>query len=98
MNIAKELEYDSSVFKSENVKAAFDKNQSLDDIDTENYDHFLEISVTDPQKVGDRMGSYIAYKVTTKTNIPKFRKTHFSVIRRFSDFLGQGVVEFIDIY
>ncbi|KAK6643716.1 hypothetical protein RUM43_005226 [Polyplax serrata] len=90
LNIAKELEYDSSVFKSENVKAAFDKNQSLDDIDTENYDQFLEISVTDPQKVGDRMGSYIAYKVTTKTNIPKFRKTHFSVIRRFSDFLGQG--------
>lgn len=34
------------------------------------------------------MGSYLAYKVTTTTNIPKFRKREFFVLRRFSDFLG----------
>ena len=34
------------------------------------------------------MGAYVAYKVETKTNMPIFRKRNFSVIRRFSDFLG----------
>ncbi|KAL0278111.1 UNVERIFIED_CONTAM: hypothetical protein PYX00_000021 [Menopon gallinae] len=62
--------------------------QSLEEVETENYDHFLEIKVTEPQKIGDGMGSYMAYKVTTKTNMPKFRKNQFSVMRRFSDFLG----------
>lgn len=62
--------------------------QSLEEVETESYDQFLEISVSDPQKVGDGMGSYIAYKVNTKTNMPLFRKNQFSVMRRFSDFLG----------
>lgn len=34
------------------------------------------------------MGAYVAYKVETETNMPIFRKRNFSVIRRFSDFLG----------
>lgn len=51
-------------------------------------DLFLEVSVTEPHKVGDGMGSYLAYKVITKTNMKFFRKTNFTVVRRFSDFLG----------
>lgn len=49
---------------------------------------FLQITVTSPQKMGDGMGSYVAYKVETKTNIQLYRKRSFSVNRRFSDFLG----------
>jgi sorting nexin-1/2 len=54
----------------------------------ESSDQFVEISVSEPQKVGDGMSSYIAYKVSTRTNIGKFKKREFSTIRRFSDFLG----------
>ncbi|XP_049831679.1 sorting nexin-2 [Schistocerca gregaria] len=63
------------------------KSNSLEEVEKEN-DQFLEVSVTDPQKVGDGMGAYVAYKVVTRTNIRLFKKTHFDVMRRFSDFLG----------
>lgn len=49
---------------------------------------FLKITVTSPQKIGDGMGAYVAYKVETRTNMLIFKKRNFSVIRRFSDFLG----------
>ncbi|XP_052828039.1 sorting nexin-2 isoform X3 [Octopus bimaculoides] len=48
----------------------------------------LEIKVCEPNRVGDGMGAYIVYKVISKTNIPAFRKTTMTVLRRFSDFLG----------
>lgn len=64
------------------------KSNSLEEVEKENDDQFLEVSVTDPQKVGDGMGAYVAYKVVTRTNIRLFKKTHFHVMRRFSDFLG----------
>jgi sorting nexin-1/2 len=51
-------------------------------------DHYIEVSVGEPQKVGDGMGAYVVYKVSTKTNLPYFRKSLFAVNRRFSDFLG----------
>lgn len=51
-------------------------------------DHFIEITVGQPQKVGDGIGAYVTYKVSTKTNLPFFRRTSLSVNRRFSDFLG----------
>ncbi|XP_066590450.1 sorting nexin-2-like [Prorops nasuta] len=51
-------------------------------------DAFLRVTVTSPQKIGDGMGAYVAYRVETRTNMPIFRKRSFSVIRRFSDFLG----------
>jgi len=38
--------------------------------------------------MGEGMGSYMAYKVTTRTNIKYFKTSVFSVVRRFSDFLG----------
>lgn len=80
---------DFNLDESQNTRSSLRNSQSLEEVDTESYDQFIEISVTDPQKIGDGMGSYIAYKVTTKTNMPKFRKNQFSVIRRFSDFLGK---------
>ncbi|KAG7203267.1 hypothetical protein KM043_010362 [Ampulex compressa] len=63
------------------------QTQSLE-ASTETSDVYLKITVTSPQKIGDGMGAYVAYKVETKTNMPIFRKRSFSVIRRFSDFLG----------
>uniref|UniRef100_A0A665VI50 Sorting nexin-2 n=1 Tax=Echeneis naucrates TaxID=173247 RepID=A0A665VI50_ECHNA len=48
----------------------------------------MNISVSDPEKVGDGMNAYMAYKVTTKTSMSVFKRTEFSVKRRFSDFLG----------
>jgi len=49
---------------------------------------FLKIKVTSPQKIGDGMGAYLAYNVETRTNMLIFKKRHFNVLRRFSDFLG----------
>ncbi|XP_067087647.1 sorting nexin-2 [Osmerus mordax] len=48
----------------------------------------MHISVSDPEKVGDGMTAYMAYKVTTKTSMNTFNQNEFSVKRRFSDFLG----------
>ncbi|KAF0022570.1 hypothetical protein F2P81_025196 [Scophthalmus maximus] len=48
----------------------------------------MHISVSDPEKVGDGMNAYMAYKVTTKTSVSLFKRDEFSVKRRFSDFLG----------
>lgn len=58
------------------------------DLKDEARDEFIEISITEPQKIGEGMGAYMAYRVTTRTNIPHFKKKEFSVTRRFSDFLG----------
>lgn len=49
---------------------------------------YIQITVSEPQKVGDGMGSYLAYRVTTTTNMTTFKKRDFYVLRRFSDFLG----------
>jgi len=54
----------------------------------ENGDEFIEISVTSPHKVGDGMSSFMAYKVSTNTNLTYFKKSKPEVNRRFSDFLG----------
>ncbi|XP_010004242.1 PREDICTED: sorting nexin-1 [Chaetura pelagica] len=48
----------------------------------------LNVGVSDPEKVGDGMNAYVAYKVSTQTSMPMFRSKQFSVKRRFSDFLG----------
>ncbi|KAK3526438.1 hypothetical protein QTP70_025470 [Hemibagrus guttatus] len=48
----------------------------------------LNISVTNPEKVGDGMNAYMAYRVSTQTTLPMFRSKQFTVRRRFSDFLG----------
>lgn len=51
-------------------------------------DQFIDISITDHQKVGEGMGAYVLYRVSTRTNIPLFKKKEVAVMRRFSDFLG----------
>ena len=40
-------------------------------------------------EVGEGMGSYMAYRVSTKTNLSYFKKKNAEVNRRFSDFLGE---------
>jgi len=54
----------------------------------ESGDDFIHVMVTDPHKVGDGMGSFIAYNVVTRTNSNYFKKKELKVTRRFSDFLG----------
>ena len=51
-------------------------------------DVFIEVSLAEPHKVGDGISSYLAYKMTTRTNLNYFKREDFSVTRRFSDFLG----------
>ncbi|XP_069551476.1 sorting nexin-1a [Brachyistius frenatus] len=46
------------------------------------------VSVKDPEKIGDGMTAYMAYKVSTQSTLPMFRSKTFTVRRRFSDFLG----------
>ncbi|KAM5261914.1 sorting nexin-2 isoform 2-T2 [Hipposideros larvatus] len=74
--------------KSMSAPVIFDR--SREEIEEEaNGDVFdIEIGVSDPEKVGDGMNAYMAYRVTTKTSLSMFSKSEFSVKRRFSDFLG----------
>eukprot|EP00052_Salpingoeca_macrocollata_P027594 m.262696 g.262696 ORF g.262696 m.262696 type:complete len:408 (+) comp22762_c17_seq3:821-2044(+) len=48
--------------------------------------HKLEITVGQPERVGDGMSAYIVYKVQSKTTIPTFKSPDTSVMRRYSDF------------
>uniref|UniRef100_A0A672JK25 Sorting nexin 1b n=1 Tax=Salarias fasciatus TaxID=181472 RepID=A0A672JK25_SALFA len=48
----------------------------------------VDVAVTNPEKIGDGMNAYVAYKVSTRTSLSMFRSKTFSVRRRFSDFLG----------
>ena len=41
----------------------------------------------DPTKVGDPVRGYTVYTVRTRTTSPHYRRSEFSVLRRFSDFL-----------
>jgi len=62
--------------------------KTSEELEEDGGDQFIEVSVTDPQKIGDGMGAYMAYKVATKTNLSFFKSKNFYVMRRFSDFLG----------
>ncbi|XP_034835258.1 sorting nexin-2 [Maniola hyperantus] len=59
----------------------------MEEIATERANNII-ITVTEPQKIGEGMSSYVAYRVITKTNMPIFSRHEFAVLRRFSDFLG----------
>ncbi|XP_064607642.1 sorting nexin-2-like isoform X2 [Liolophura sinensis] len=63
------------------TKDEIEEEQSGDSFD-------LQISVTEPHKVGDGMTAYMSYKVVTRTSMPAFRNAEMTVNRRFSDFLG----------
>ncbi|CAJ0919848.1 unnamed protein product [Ranitomeya imitator] len=70
--------------------SATSKQKTYEELEEEEQeDQFeLNISITDPEKIGDGMNAYVAYQVSTQTNLPMFRSKHFTVRRRFSDFLG----------
>ncbi|CAN9506624.1 unnamed protein product [Ophioblennius macclurei] len=53
---------------------------------SDNFD--VDVAVTNPEKIGDGMNAYVAYRVSTRTSSSSFRSKSFSVRRRFSDFLG----------
>lgn len=61
---------------------------TMEEVEAQSGDQFIDISITDYQKVGDGMGAYVLYRVSTRTNIPLFKKKEIAVMRRFSDFLG----------
>ncbi|XP_076012200.1 sorting nexin-1-like [Genypterus blacodes] len=63
--------------------------EQLEEEEEEAKDSFdLDVAVTNPEKIGDGMNAYVAFKVSTWTSLPMFRSKNFSVRRRFSDFLG----------
>lgn len=47
----------------------------------------MQITVTDPVKQGDGFGSFISYKINTKTSLPQYTWKEFSQIHRYSDFV-----------
>mmetsp|Transcript_22046 Transcript_22046/g.42089 ORF Transcript_22046/g.42089 Transcript_22046/m.42089 type:complete len:443 (+) Transcript_22046:181-1509(+) len=47
----------------------------------------FDIVVSDPVKQGDGVNAHVSYRVSTTTNLPQYRWSEFSVIRRFSDFV-----------
>lgn len=62
--------------------------KSLHSFDEAEEDQYIDISVTEPSRKGDGMGSYVEFQINTRTNIKLFKARSFSVRRRFSDFLG----------
>ena len=72
------------------VYSSSPEEEDLDlEMSAEDTDKFIEINISEPHKVGEGMSSFMAYKVTTKTNLKLFKRENFSVTRRFSDFLGK---------
>ncbi|CAI2184719.1 16472_t:CDS:10, partial [Funneliformis geosporum] len=47
----------------------------------------FDITVEDPQKIGDAISAHIIYKVRTRTTSSAFRNQDFTVLRRYRDFL-----------
>lgn len=72
--------------ESHNNSAMMMDEDELKELDSG--DDFMYISVTDPNKMGEGMSSFMAYKVVTRTNSNYFKKKEMVVTRRFSDFLG----------
>ncbi|XP_072291029.1 sorting nexin-1-like [Eucyclogobius newberryi] len=63
--------------------------EELEEEEEEEDDKFdIQVSVKEPEKIGDRMNAYMAYKVFTQTSLAMFRSPTLSVRRRYSDFLG----------
>ncbi|XP_071794041.1 sorting nexin-2-like [Asterias amurensis] len=84
-------ETEEEVEEDKKETKAVDEEEEEEQLDT--FD--MEITITEPFKKGDGMSAFMAYKVTTKTSNPSFKKPETTVTRRFSDFLGihQKLVE-----
>ncbi|TNN53160.1 Sorting nexin-1 [Liparis tanakae] len=61
---------------------------SLEQLEEEEDSFDIDVAVTNPEKVGDGMNAYVAFKVSTRSSLAMFRSKAFSVRRRYSDFLG----------
>ena len=59
-------------------------SSSPDEVEEEGEDTFIEVTVSEPHKVGEGISSYVAYRVTTKTNLKYFNMQGLS----FSNKLG----------
>ncbi|XP_072880802.1 sorting nexin-1-like isoform X3 [Hemitrygon akajei] len=81
---------ESSVkFPPSTSKSKVSQEQLVEEEGEEDEDEFdVTVTVTEPEKVGDGMAAYMAYKVSTLTSLTMFKRKDFSVKRRFSDFLG----------
>ncbi|KAM7426884.1 sorting nexin-2 [Porites harrisoni] len=82
-NLSKPSEEESQVPSKEKAE---EKEPEAEDEETDTFD--MDIKVTDPEKIGDGMSSYMVFKVSTQTTMPTFKNAETTVKRRFSDFLG----------
>uniref|UniRef100_A0A8C6UQG4 Sorting nexin 1a n=1 Tax=Neogobius melanostomus TaxID=47308 RepID=A0A8C6UQG4_9GOBI len=62
--------------------------EELEEEEEEDDKFEIQVSVKEPEKIGDGMTAYMAYKVFTQTTLAMFRSPTLSVRRRYSDFLG----------
>ncbi|NP_001171861.1 sorting nexin 2 [Saccoglossus kowalevskii] len=85
-NIAPEAIHPPTAVSVSPVAAIKTKDEIKEEEGGDKYE--IEITVTDPQKKGEGMKAYMAYKVATRTSMALFKKPEFYVWRRFSDFLG----------
>ncbi|KAK7891778.1 hypothetical protein WMY93_023741 [Mugilogobius chulae] len=86
-------EEDSDIFADATVELSLDsprneRKRELEEEEEEDDKFEIQISVKEPEKIGDGMNAYMAYKVFTQTTLAMFRSPTFSVRRRYSDFLG----------
>ncbi|XP_023225298.1 sorting nexin-2-like [Centruroides sculpturatus] len=58
---------------------------SANEIDINTFNHPVRITVTNPQKIGSFITSYVTYRITTTSNVNNNQTT--SVTRRFNDFM-----------
>lgn len=82
------LEDNRQTLNSCGVEQKISLSNLEDVLSVENFKNSIVITVSEPQRVGDGINSYLAYKVTTQTKLQKFKRQEFSSLRRFSDFLG----------
>ncbi|XP_074862585.1 sorting nexin-1 [Carettochelys insculpta] len=92
-NQKKEQAKASSIARPPEVAASSSsklQSKSYEELEEEEEEDKFELTVrvSDPEKMGDGMNAYVAYKVSTQTSLPMFRSKQFFVKRRFSDFLG----------
>ncbi|KAG2173376.1 hypothetical protein INT44_008728 [Umbelopsis vinacea] len=70
--------------ENEPITSEFDHTDSVPESGSRPY---FEVSVEEPQKVGDAINAHTVYKVRTKTNSSAFRSSEMVVSRRYRDFL-----------
>ncbi|KAL1446398.1 hypothetical protein WDU94_014020, partial [Cyamophila willieti] len=68
--------------------SANEKQEKMTEKNNNSLETYIQINVTEPNKIGDGYSSYVAYRVETRTNLRDFRRSEMFVPRRFSDFLA----------